>query len=328
MGLKLTYVDRSRLWADLVNTDGDRVFIATDEPYVVGAHVAVVVGAPEFAAPLQLSAVIQSLRPPSGALAAGVVVKIDPGSVERCRAAIGAAPAEPVRVAGRKEPRADCSLAARITSPRTIEHCVAKSLSPSGFTLTGATLSVEEQKVTVVVTLPDGHPVEIQSQVLWVRPELGLAGFRITGLSADASNRINEAVAAMSTSNKERIAQTGITIVVADDDPSILDFAFRAISKSGHRVLRADRGDSALALVREEKPRLVFLDVLMPGLDGLEVCKAIRADDALSRTPVVLLSAMGESRLADAVQLAGANDYLTKPMRLEALRALVVKYVG
>ena len=327
MGLRLSYVDRSRLWADLVNTDGDRVFVQTDEPYVVGAHVAIMVWTPEFAAPLQLSALIQSLRPATGALAAGIVVRIDPGSVERCRAAIGAVKDPSVRVAGRKEPRVDCSLAARITLPRAIDNCVAKSLSPSGFTLTGAGLILDEPKATVLITLPDGSVVEINAQVLWVRPELALAGFRITSLATDVLARITDAVASID-SAKDRVAPTGVTILVADDDPSILDFAFRAISKAGHRVLRAERGDTALTLIREERPRLVFLDVLMPGLDGLEVCKAIRDDDALGRTPVVLLSAMGESRLADAVQLSGANDYLTKPMRLEALRALVTKYVG
>ena len=122
--------------------------------------------------------------------------------------------------------------------------------------------------------------------------------------------------------------QQGATVVIADDDTSILDFASRVVSKAGFRVVRAERGDLALEAVRREKPALVLLDVLMPGLDGLEVCTAIRADALLRGTPVVLLSAMGEARLADAVQLAGANDYLTKPMRLEALRALVQKYVG
>ena len=96
MGLRLSYVDRSRLWADLVNTGGDRVFVSTDEPYVAGAHVAIIVTAPEFPSPLQLSAVIQSLRPASGAVPGGVVVKIDPGSVERCRAALGAVTEAPV----------------------------------------------------------------------------------------------------------------------------------------------------------------------------------------------------------------------------------------
>jgi CheY-like chemotaxis protein len=90
-------------------------------------------------------------------------------------------------------------------------------------------------------------------------------------------------------------------------------------------VVRTDRGDKALELVRQEKPQLVFLDVLMPGLDGLEVAKAIRTDATLMGTPVVLLSAMGEARLADAVRSSGATDFLTKPMKLEAVRGLMAR---
>jgi DNA-binding response OmpR family regulator len=114
-------------------------------------------------------------------------------------------------------------------------------------------------------------------------------------------------------------------VLVADDDPSILDFTARVVTKAGHRVVRAERGDTALELVRKEKPDLVFLDVLMPGLDGLEVCRAIRADAALTRIPVILLSAMGEDRLVAAAKTAGADGYLTKPMRLDAMRAVLAE---
>ena len=95
------------------------------------------------------------------------------------------------------------------------------------------------------------------------------------------------------------------------------------VTKAGHRVLRAERGDVALELIRKEKPDLIFLDVLMPGLDGLEVCRAIRADATLASTPVFLLSAMGEDRLIAAAKTAQADGYLTKPMRLDAVRALL-----
>jgi two-component system alkaline phosphatase synthesis response regulator PhoP len=81
----------------------------------------------------------------------------------------------------------------------------------------------------------------------------------------------------------------------------------------------------ALELIRKERPDLVFLDVLMPGLDGLEVCKAIRADATLARTPVILLSAMGEDRLIAAAKNAKADGYLTKPMRLDAMRTLLAE---
>ena len=325
MGLKLTYLDRSRLWADLLNVEGDRLFVPTDELPRIGALVSIAVEAPELAGPLSITGLVQGQRPQTGRFPAGVFVHIDAPSLERCRAALGAARDATVRTVGRRELRADCALLVRIVNPVDTGDCQVKSLSASGFTIKGTVKLTNDMKVNVILTLPDGFEATIGAQVVWVRPELQLAGLKITAIDSKAEERIAQTVkelaAPMPTS-------TGVTIVVADDDRSILDFAFRAISKSGHRVLRAERGDIALELVRKELPRLVFLDVLMPGLDGLEVCKAIRGDQHLTQIPVVLLSAMGELRLKEAARMAGANDFLTKPMHLDALRGLVAKYVG
>lgn len=225
---------------------------------------------------------------------------------------------------GRKE--ADCTLSIRILRPVVpTNDAIVKALATDGFTVKGAPTVVADQRIHAVITLPDGFAATVDAKVAWVRPELQLAGFKFLELDAAVQERITQAVDGLQTTPQ---AVTGRTIVVADDDQSILDFAFRAISKSGHRVLRADRGDTALQLIRQERPWLVLLDVLMPGLDGLEVCKEMRKDEQLARIPVILLSAMGETRLRDAAKQSGANDFLTKPMHLESLRALVAKYVG
>lgn len=225
---------------------------------------------------------------------------------------------------GRKE--ADCTLSIRILRPVvTTNDAIVKALATDGFTLKGAPSVVDGQRVSAVITLPDGFEATVEAKVAWVRPELQLAGFKFGDTAPELLERIARAIDGLLSTPQ---AVTGRTIVVADDDQSILDFAFRAISKSGHRVLRADRGDTALQLIKAERPWLVLLDVLMPGLDGLEVCKEMRKDEQLARIPVVLLSAMGETRLRDAAKQSGANDFLTKPMHLESLRALVAKYVG
>ena len=150
---------------------------------------------------------------------------------------------------------------------------------------------------------------------------------KISTIDAATAKRLAEAVDSL-LENALPPRTSSATVVVADDDPSILDFVTRVVTKAGYRVVRADRGDVALNLIRAERPQLVFLDVLMPGTDGLEVCKAVRADVNLSHIPVVLLSAMGEDRLTEAAAQSGANDYLTKPMRLEAMRLIMAKYLG
>ena len=162
------------------------------------------------------------------------------------------------------------------------------------------------------------------AQVMWTRAELKLAGLKLLQLEEAVAQRVAAAVSGL-LAKKSSGPAGGFVVLVADDDPSILDFTSRVVTKAGHRVLRADRGDVALELVRKERPALVLLDVLMPGLDGLEVCRAIRADAALAKTPVLLVSAMGEERLVAATRDAGADGYLTKPMRLDALRAVLAE---
>lgn len=324
MELKLSYRERNLLWADLLNVGGDRVFILTDTQPTVGDPVSVLIEAPELSAPLRITALVQGQRPATGISPAGIFVRVDAASLEKCRAAIGTR-GPPAATATQKEVRAEFAVSVRLNSPRPTGELLAKSLTSKGFTLKGVSGLADGTTVTGVMTMPDGFEAAIGALVIWTRPDLDLSGFKLTTAAEGAAARISEAVTALKSNTSP---PTGITIVVADDDRSILEFAFRAISKLGHRVVRAERGDTALALVRQERPRLVLLDVLMPGLDGLEVCKAMRADEALARIPVVLLSAMGEPRLKDATAQAGANDYLTKPMHLDSLRSVVAKYVG
>jgi len=322
MPLKLSFPAVSRLWAEVVTPHGEHVFVPTTEAFAVGDAVDVELEAPELL-PLTVHGTVQALRPLSGRAPAGVLVKFDEFSLERCRAL---AAKEGTRVLGRTEPRADCNLPARLVGPVVGEGAV-KSLSMGGLTLNVPVELTAGMVCELLVRLSDTQELQLFAAVMWTRPELQLAGLRIGDLSEPSEALLKRTIDGLL--GKARHApRTSATVVVADDDPSILDFLARVITREGHRVVPAERGDQALALVRAEKPAAVFLDVLMPGLDGLDVCKAIRADAALGKTPVVLLSAMGEDRLATAAQEAGANDYLTKPMRLEMVRALLSKYLS
>ena len=111
------------------------------------------------------------------------------------------------------------------------------------------------------------------------------------------------------------------TILVADDSMTILAMASSRLERAGYDIVTATRGDDALRLVQESRPRLVLLDVEMPGLDGVEVARRIRADEALAGTFIVLLTSLseetdveagnggGRERLSDqAVQPAGSAD--------------------
>jgi sigma-B regulation protein RsbU (phosphoserine phosphatase) len=113
------------------------------------------------------------------------------------------------------------------------------------------------------------------------------------------------------------------TILVVDDSPMNLQVLVRTLNGSGHRILAARSGHAALEIARRARPDLMLLDVMMPELDGFEVCRAIKAHPDTQDIAVIFLSALGEvSDKVSGLQL-GAVDYITKPIQAEEVLARV-----
>jgi CheY-like chemotaxis protein len=103
------------------------------------------------------------------------------------------------------------------------------------------------------------------------------------------------------------------TVVIADDEPSVRLLVQATVAEDKLRVIEAEDGDEAWALIQEWRPKVVLLDVRMPGRTGLEILSAIKADSNLADTRVILLTASAaESDIASGLA-AGADAYLTKP---------------
>jgi two-component system alkaline phosphatase synthesis response regulator PhoP len=112
------------------------------------------------------------------------------------------------------------------------------------------------------------------------------------------------------------------TILVVDDEKDILELLRYNLEKEGYRVLTAQDGKEALKLVKQS-PELVVLDIMMPELDGWEVCKSLRRNPATSRIPIIFLTAR-DSEVDEVVGLElGADDYITKPVKLRTFLARV-----
>lgn len=103
------------------------------------------------------------------------------------------------------------------------------------------------------------------------------------------------------------------TILVADDDADIRDVVTFKLGNAGHTVLVAHDGSEALNIARERPLNLAILDVRMPGLTGVEVCRRLRREPMTARLPVILLTAQSEESDVEAGFEAGADDYITKP---------------
>jgi DNA-binding response OmpR family regulator len=117
-------------------------------------------------------------------------------------------------------------------------------------------------------------------------------------------------------------------VLVADDDRDILDLLAFRLGRAGYEVVSASDGEEALRLATERRPDLAVLDVMMPKLDGYEVTRRMRADEATKRIPVILLTArVQEHDVARGFEV-GADDYMKKPFSPAELRARVQAIIG
>jgi adenylate cyclase len=112
-------------------------------------------------------------------------------------------------------------------------------------------------------------------------------------------------------------------ILIADDNAMNLDILRTRLATHGYDILAATDGEEALALAREKQPDLILLDIVMPKLDGLEVCRRLRGDPALPFMPIILVTARTDTRDVVAGLEAGGDEYLTKPVDQAALVARV-----
>jgi CheY-like chemotaxis protein len=118
-------------------------------------------------------------------------------------------------------------------------------------------------------------------------------------------------------------AEGSDTVLVIDDDDNAREILARGLAKEGFRVLRASSGEEGLKVAREQRPDVITLDILMPGMDGWAVLKTLKSDPKVAEIPVVLIT-MVDGR--DMGKTLGAADYLPKPIDRERLSAVLRKY--
>ncbi|MGF1464757.1 MAG: PleD family two-component system response regulator [Sandaracinaceae bacterium] len=116
---------------------------------------------------------------------------------------------------------------------------------------------------------------------------------------------------------------TDTTILVADDDVEILGLVTRHLRTRPVKILEASDGEEALQVAQRERPDLVILDVMMPGMTGWEVCRAIREDEKLEQVGVIMLTGIGERLNEMTSPLYGADEYLDKPFDFGELDRMI-----
>lgn len=112
-------------------------------------------------------------------------------------------------------------------------------------------------------------------------------------------------------------------ILLADDEPDVLEFLSYNLKKEGYQILKAKNGRDALEIARKEIPQLVILDVMMPEMDGMEACREIRNLAEMQNSIIVFLTARNEDYSQIAGFEAGADDYIAKPIKPKILTSRV-----
>jgi two-component system phosphate regulon response regulator PhoB len=117
-------------------------------------------------------------------------------------------------------------------------------------------------------------------------------------------------------------------VLVADDDEVIVGLISYRLEHSGYRVIAALDGQEALRLAHVERPALAVIDVMMPRIDGYELTRRLRGDEATRELPIILLTAQAQEADSDRGFDAGADAYVVKPFSPEELRALVAELLA
>ena len=109
--------------------------------------------------------------------------------------------------------------------------------------------------------------------------------------------------------------KSDIKILCVDDEPDILEILKYNLSSEGYDVSTAKDGKSALKIANDKVPNVIIMDIMMPNMDGIEACEALRANDRFNDTLIMFLTARGEDYSHIAAYEAGADDYVTKPVK-------------
>ena len=320
MALRLEFRDKYLLWSELLRGNKDRLFITTAERPRLGAQ-----------APLELhlagmtlvtSAQVVGLRRESKLFKVGVWVRFEDEEIERVGKLIGLSHSDAPKP-GRRTRRLPCTLPVKLTRPPLPNTAFARDLSESGAQLDTLAPLTSGQAVEVEIELDDGNKVQLTAEVTRDNLDGRAVGLRWMDVTAPATDLL--------LAQLDRLAGQPWpgkpAVLIADDEPAIVDFLNRMLSRYGYEVHTAKNGSQALSMVRELKPKLVVLDILMPGLDGVDVCKTMRSDVELADIPVVFVSALALERLHEVANEAGATDYLPKPVALDELLNVIGEYL-
>ncbi|MFL7868840.1 MAG: response regulator transcription factor [Anaerolineales bacterium] len=117
-------------------------------------------------------------------------------------------------------------------------------------------------------------------------------------------------------------------ILVVDDDSHATTLLEKVLALKGHQATSVNESSETIRVAHSITPDLILLDLMMPEPNGFEVCKMLRADPIFANTPIVIITAMDDNASKETAYSAGANDFLTKPFRMDDLAQTIQALIG
>jgi DNA-binding response OmpR family regulator len=117
-------------------------------------------------------------------------------------------------------------------------------------------------------------------------------------------------------------------ILVVDDDTHATTLLEKVLALKGHQAISVNESSETIRVAHSTIPDLILLDLMMPEPNGFEVCKMLRADPDFTNTPIVIITAMDDNAAKETAYSAGANDFLTKPFRMDDLAQTIQTLIG
>jgi len=314
--IQVEFADRFRLWQEFVlasDRDG-KVFVPSDLKEEPGVKVllAVRVGRSE---PLEIAATVESRRAASARFQRGLFLQLPESEVSKLREELGLMLASTNDGAVRRERRYAFTWRVDFRTPALLKPVETLDISSNGMHVEMPERVRRGHVTEFRLRTSQGHELGMAGTIMWTSETTNRVGIRFLFDDEEAATMFRGVLEhASMVEDYER--QTGPLpehrVLVADDEPDIVEMISRMLIKRRFHVLTATTGEEALALIRQERPDFVLLDVLMPRMDGETVCRSIREDADLKKLPIVLISALSEEELEERAQRAGATAWLRR----------------
>ncbi|MEE8408381.1 MAG: response regulator [Myxococcota bacterium] len=325
MRLKLDYSNKYTLWMDLILANADRLFVEADRITLLGTEVPLEIAIQDLGLRLVVRGNVVATRRQSRRFPQGVFLQIPDRELRKCQRFLGLDLTESRWGRMRRASRVFYEAPVRFVEPEVDGPCVTMNISTTGLYVVGVTGLLPGQRVKLELTL-EGKSLEVEAEVAWATPPRKAVGLQLYDLPTEAAAMLLDTVRAASASFS--MGERPDPILVAESDPEVTDFLSKSMSKYGYELFQAKDAEEAMGLVRELKPKLVLMDILMPQIDAVGITHTMRGDAELADIPVIFAAALDDDVLAAIADNAGASDYVRKPVSLAELLDLVGSYLN